>query len=124
MHKSVGYFWLALAMLYLVLAAVSYHYGEVYDQKLAKAPTMQGTAEGAARFETSVGTVVLGGSSGGSQPSDDAGGGGDAVVVDLWKDLRAYLNASMWVNLAGFGLAAAAAIVSFFLSSRSEALRA
>ena len=113
MHKSVGAFWLVLAILYLGLAGVSRHYGKVYDQKLAKAPTMQGTAGGATQFETEAGLVRIGGSS----------GGGDAVVVDLWKDLRAYLNASMWVNLAGFGLAALAAGISF-LFSRPEAQHA
>jgi hypothetical protein len=113
MRKSVGFFWLALAVFYLGLAFVSYHYGEVYDQKIAKAPTMQATSQGATVLPTPSipgGSIVLGGSS----------GQGDAAVVDLWKDLRAYLNASTWVNLGGFALAAVAALVSF-VSSRSEA---
>jgi hypothetical protein len=110
MHKTVGSFWLALAILYLVLAVVSFRYGQHYDRQIAKAPTEQVTETGAKVLETPLGPIVFGGAS----------RQGDVVVADLWKDLRAYLQASTWVNLAGFVLAAAAASVSF-LSSRSAA---
>lgn len=114
MHKSLGCFWLALAMLYLVLAAVSYHFGAVYDQKIANAPTMQATAQGGTTFTQPWGKVSI---LPGSSP------GGDVVVADLWEDLRAYLTASTWVNVFGFGFAAAAAVFSF-VSSRCEERRA
>ena len=111
MQRTVGIFWLVLAVLYLVLAALSFSSGLTYDRQIAKAPTMQGTAQGATRFTSRQGmTVEIGGSSGQS----------DVVVTDLWKDLRAYLNASTWVNFAGFVLAAVAALVSLASARHSS----
>jgi len=49
MHKTAGIFWVMLAILYLVLAVVSLCCGEAYDRKIAKAPTMQVTAQGGVR---------------------------------------------------------------------------
>jgi hypothetical protein len=98
----IGGFWACLAMMYLVLAGVSLHYSRVYDSKISKAPTVQGTAQGATRYTSPMGTVEI----------LRSGGQGDVVVTDLWKDLRAYLNVSTWVNVVGFVLAAMAAFWS------------
>jgi len=111
MRKSVGVFWCVVAMLYGVLAGLSYHYGAVYDQKIAKAPTMQATAGGGTKFVGPSGSITL---------ASGSGAEGDTAITDVWKDLRAYLNASTWVSIVGFVLAAAAAGVSFW-SSRSNA---
>lgn len=118
MHKYIGVFWLVLAMLYAGLAAVSYHYGGIYDDKLAKAPTEQVTETATKTIQLPFGSVNFGSSSAQSDATQDAQS--DAVATDLWKDLRDYLKAATVVNLIGFGLAALAALVSFG-SSRSEA---
>jgi len=99
---GVGAFWLCLAIMYLILAIVSYESGKAYDSKISKAPTMQGTSQGATKLTSPVGSIEFLGS----------GGQGDVVVTDLWNDLRAYLNLSTWVNVGGFVLAAVAAFVS------------
>ena len=104
---SAGAFWSVLAILYLVLAVVSFCSGQAYDRQITKAPTMQATAQGATTFQNRVGKVTILGSEG---PQ------GDAAVADLWADLRAYLRTSTWVNFAGFVLAAAAAVASFMFS--------
>jgi len=77
-------------------------------------PTMQATAEGGTTFARDGRKVTV-------LPGPSAGG--DVVVTDLWKDLRAYLNASTWVNVVGFVLAAVAAFWSS-VSSGSKPRRA
>lgn len=88
-------FWMALALMYLALAAGSLRVSRAFDQKLKQAETQWTGKDGDTRF--------------GILPGPD-----DEVAIDYWNDLRKYLNSVTWIGFFGFLLAAIAACVTGF----------